>query len=188
MKHILQKSRIQYLVDNRNGYLVLASGSIVLNILLSMIIYYVMGYEKVILVPPNITDTLWVSQKNVSPAYLSSMSLFFSELRFNLTPANATSQRQIFLDYVDPSQYEKLKAELIEEEAHLKKDHITISFYATGMPLVDVTHLIAKVPGDLQYVVGDSLQPAQHVLYQITYRLSGGKLMIRSIEEVKDHV
>jgi conjugal transfer pilus assembly protein TraE len=188
MKHILQKSRIQYLVDNRNGYLILATGSMVLNILLSLTIYYVMGYEKVILVPPSITREFWVSQKNVSPSYLSSMSLYFSELRFNLTPANAASQRQIFLDYVDPSEYEKLKAELIEEEAHLKKDHIAISFYATGMPQIDVAHLMAKVPGDLQYVVGDSLEPMQHVVYQITYRLSGGKLMIHSIEEVKDHV
>jgi len=188
MKHVLKKSRIQYLVDNRNGYLVLASGSIILNILLSLIIYYVMGYEKVVLVPPTLTNPAWISQKNVSSSYLSSMSLFYAELRFNLTPSNASVQRQLFLDYVDPSQYEKLKTELIEEEEHLKKEHISISFYATEVPRVDTAKLIAKVPGDIQYIVGDSLQPSQHVIYEIHYRLIGGKLLIRSIEEVKDHV
>ncbi|SRR5579883_463537 len=187
MKHILKKSRIQYLVDNRNGYLLLASGSIILNILLSLIIYYVMGYERVVLVPPNITRQSWVSQNSVSPEYLASMSLFFMELRFNLTPSNALIQRQLFLGYVEPSQYEKLKAELIEQEEHLKKEHIAISFYPTASPFVDSDKLIAKVSGDIQYVVGDSLQPAQHIVYQIAYRLSGGKLMIRSIEEVKEH-
>ncbi|MHB1948476.1 MAG: type IV conjugative transfer system protein TraE [Gammaproteobacteria bacterium] len=188
MKHVLKKSRIQYLIDNRNGYLVLASGSIILNILLSLIIYYVIGFEKVVLVPPSITREFWVSQNSVSPEYLQSMSLFLAELRFNLTPANAAMERQLFLKYVDSSQYEKLNTNLIEEEEHLKKEHITITFYATEPPRVDPSKLIAKVTGDLQYIVGDSLQPMQHVTYQISYRLSGGRLMIRSLEEVKDHV
>lgn len=187
MKHILNKSRIQYLVDNRNGYLVLACGSIILNIILSSVIYYVIGFEKIVLVPPTINRSFWVSQKTVSPTYLASMSLFLSELRFNLTPNNASTQRQMFLEYVDSAQYEKLKAKMIEEEGHLKKEHIAMSFYATDVPRVDSENLIAKVPGDLQYIVGDSLQPIQHVVYQISYRLSGGKLMIRGIEEVKDH-
>lgn len=187
MKHVLKKSRIQYLVDNRNGYLVLASGSLILNILLSVIIYFMLGYEKTVLVPPTISREFWVSENKVSPEYLSSMSIFLADIRFNLTPSNAALQRQLFLRYVDPTHYEKLKTELIEEESHLKKEHVTMTFFMTDVR-VDSKKMIAKISGDLQYIVGDSLQPSQHVIYQMSYRLSSGRLMIQSLEEVKDHV
>lgn len=187
MKHVLKKSRIQYLVDNRNGYLVLASGSLILNILLSAIIYFMLGYEKTVLVPPEITREFWVSTNKVSPEYLSSMSIFLTEVRLNLTPSNAAIQRQLFLGYVDPKNYEKLKTKLIEEEEQLKKEHVSISFFITNPPQVDAKNMLAKVTGDLQYIVGDSLQPTQHVTYQISYRLSAGRLMIQSFEEIKNH-
>jgi len=186
MKNVLKKSRIQYLIDNRNGYLVLASGSIILNILLCVIIYCTLGYEKTILVPPTISREFWVSENNVSPAYISSMSIFLADIRFNLTPSNAAFQRELFLRYVEPSSYEKLKADLVEEEEHLKKEHISTTFYVTDVR-VDAKNNMARISGDIQYSIGESLQPSQHVVYQISYRFSSGRLMMKSLEEVKDH-
>lgn len=187
MKHVLKKSRIQYLVDNRNGYLVLASGSLLLNIVLGVIIYCVLGYEKTVLVPPTIIHGSWVSENKVSSNYLSSMSILLADIRLNLTPANAALQRQLFLEYVDPKNYEKLKTELIEEEEKLKNEHISMTFFMTNVGS-DADKMVSKIEGDLQYIVGDSLQPSKHVVYKISYRLSSGRLMIQSLEEVKDHV
>jgi hypothetical protein len=57
----------------------------------------------------------------------------------------------------------------------------------TGSPLIDAKKMIAKVSGDIQYVVGETPQPAQHVNYLISYRLNAGRLLMKSFEEVKTH-
>jgi conjugal transfer pilus assembly protein TraE len=186
MKHLLKQSRIHYLVNHRNGYFILAMSSLLLNMLLSGAIYFILGYEKIVLVPPTISREFWVSTHQVSPEYLSSMSLFLADIRLNVTPANAALQRELFLRYVNPNQYEKLKCELMEQEAHLKKEHISMIFFITNVE-VDAARLRVNLSGDLQYIVGDALQPAQHVTYQMAYRLHSGRLMLESLEEEKAH-
>src|SRR5579862_9031039 len=147
MKNVLKQSRLQYLLDNRNGYLVLASGSLLLNVILSGILYCMVGYEKIVLVPPTIIHGSWISENKVSSNYLSSMSIMLSDFRLNLTPDNAALQRQLFLEHVDPKNYEKLKSELIEEGEKLKKEHITLSFYMTNVAS-DADKMMSKIEGD----------------------------------------
>lgn len=184
MKSLLQKSRIQHLVQNRNGYLTLAVGSMILNILLVFVIFCMIGSERIILIPPTISKTFWVERSQVSPEYLSEMSLFLSGIRFNMTPSNALIQREIFLRYVDPSHYENLKSSLLDEEEHLKKEHISVAFYTNDVR-VDSIKLVAKITGDLQYTIGDTLLPMQHAIYQLKFTYNNGRLLLKTFEEVK---
>jgi conjugal transfer pilus assembly protein TraE len=166
---------------------VLASGSIKLNVILSAIICFTLGYQKIVLVPPEITREFWVSTNKVSPAYLSAMSIFLAEIRLNVTSSNAPIQRDLFLRYEDPENYEKLKSTLIDEEEQLKKEHISMTFFMTSAPLIDQKNMVAKIAGDVQYMVSGISQPIQHANYQISYKLDAGRLMIDSFEEVKAH-
>src|SRR4051812_33799533 len=115
MKYLLHHSRLQHLIQHRNGYLVLASGSILLNIILAIAFIMLSNNERIVMVPPSINKSFWVTANQVSPEYLSEMSLFFASLRFNITPSNAIMQREQLLRYVHPSLYESLKIELVAE-------------------------------------------------------------------------
>lgn len=106
---------MQHLVQNRNGYLMLASGSMLLNMMLFFAMFIVIGRERIVVVPPVIEKPLWVTSSQVSSDYLSEMSLFFANLRLNVTGSNAASQRDILLRFVAPEHYNDIKAELLNE-------------------------------------------------------------------------
>lgn len=186
MKKNIQISLLQYLIRHRNGYLTLACGSLILNLVLALALIGAIGHEKVVIVPPQIEKTFWVRGGSVAPEYLSEMSLFFINLRFNLTAANFGAQRDILLRYIDPQDYETLKIELLNEEERVKKEHITTAFLPIEVK-VDVKRLIAIVTGDLLSTVGTNSLPSKRLSYQINYRYGNAKLLVKSFVEVKSH-
>jgi conjugal transfer pilus assembly protein TraE len=186
MKRILQKSRIRHLTEKRNGYLIIAVGSIVVNILLSIYICNANSNEKIIFIPPVVDKPFWVSSNASSPEYLSMMNLLFTDLLLNITPSNAGMKHAIFLKYVDSKYYANFKTKLIEQEDQLKKEHTTISFQLIK-PEVDVQNLVAKVTGDVQYTVGDTILPSKRLTYQMKFSYHSGLLQVTSFEEVKSN-
>lgn len=184
MKRILQKARIQHLTEKRNGYLIIAIGSIAVNILLSIYICNANSSEKTYFIPPVVDKPFWVSSRAVSPEYLSGMNLFLSDLLLNITPGNAAMKHQLFLRYVDPRYYAKFRADLVTQEDRLKKEHMTVSFQMTDTQ-VDAKNLIANITGDVQYTVGEALLPSKHLTYQMKFFYHLGLLQVTSFQEVK---
>jgi type IV conjugative transfer system protein TraE len=187
MKHLLYKSQLQQLIERRNGYLLLALCSIILNIVLGFGIVNVMGYQKVILVPPVIERPSWVTSYHVSPEYLTGMSLYLADLLLNVTPENATMQHRLFLRYVETTSFNKFKADLILQEERLKKEHMTMSFQLSGLPQVDTSKFIARIAGDVSYQVGNIAMPTKHLVYLMTFKYYLGHLSVTSFEEVLPH-
>ena len=183
MKHLLHKARMDHLIARRNGYLLLAMGSILLNMVLGFGIVKSMGYQKIILVPPVIERPSWVTSYQVSPEYLSGMSLFLANLLLNVTPANATMQHELFLRYVDSSYYETFKTAFIAQEKRLKKEHMTMSFQLSNIK-VNTNKFIAQVSGDVTFMMGNTTLPSKHLTYAITFNYHLGQLKVTSFDEV----
>jgi conjugal transfer pilus assembly protein TraE len=171
-------------MHKRNIYLALAAGSIISNILLSLLIFVILSHEKIVIVPPTIEKTFWISGNEVSSEYLAEMALFFVNLRFNLTPNNAETQRNMLLRYVTPSYYGILKTDLLSESDKIKRDHITTTFYQSNIE-VDQKKYLVKITGDIQSTIGDMMLPFQRVSYQIHFVFNAGRLLVDSFDEVK---
>lgn len=186
MKIQIQKSLLQQMIGHRNGYLVLACGSLLLNILLGVGMVMTAGHEKIILVPPQIEQTFWVRHNAVSPEYLSEMSNFFVVLRFNLTPTTIENQRNILLRYVSPEYFDTLKIELINEAERMTKEHITTAFYPVDVK-VDAGHLETLITGDLITTIGVNQLPARRVIYKISYTHNNYRLLVKKLIEVSPH-
>ena len=184
MKRQIQKSLLQYVIRHRNGYLVIACCSLLLNLLLSIGMISMVGREQVILVPPKIAQTFWVGHGDVSAEYLSEMSHFFATTRFNITHNTIENQREMLLRYVSPEYYESLKIELINEAEHMTKEHITTAFYLVDVK-VDAKHLEALVTGDLVTTVGTNQLPEQRVIYKISFAHNNYRLLVKKLVEVK---
>lgn len=186
MRSLLGQTRIQELIKKRNGYLVLASTSILLNILLVILVFFTLDRERIVIVPPQIQKSFWVTSSEVSPEYLSEMVIFLTSLGFNTTPNNSSMQHNILLRYVDPSYYNSLKTKLIEIEDKIKKEHITTSFFPNDVK-VDTKKLIAIVTGDLQYTIGDIQVSPANVTYKYGFSYKQGQLKITSFSEISSH-
>ena len=186
MKIQIQKSLLQYAISRRNGYLTIACGSLLLNALLSIGMISMIGHEKIILVPPKIAQSFWVSHNNVSPEYLSEMSSFFAILRFNITPNTIENQRETLLRYVSPEYYESLKIELINEAERMTKGHINTAFYPVDVK-TDVKHFETLVTGDLIVTIGANQLPVRRVIYKICYSYNNYRLLVKKLIEVKSN-
>ncbi len=186
MKSLLQQSRLAQLLEQRNSYLALLCGLLMLCLLLTMLCFYLANREKVIVVPPTIDRAFWVSNSQVSPDYLTKMTIFYSNLRFNVTPNSADYQRQALLRYTEPRFYGEFSDQLVAERDRIIQQHVSTAFYPVDTA-VNTKTLTVIITGDLISSVGTTELSPQRVAYQWTYRFNNGQLLIKQLQEVKPH-
>lgn len=179
------KSRLQNLIAQRNGYLVLAVALAVISLVLLICVCRMINRERIVIVPPVIQQAFWVNSQTVSPEYLSQISSFLVQLRLNMTPSSAEYQREMLLRYTDPAYYGELKNELVEEADHLTKTHTSLIFYPVDIA-VDVSHLTAQISGDFSATVSNMPLPVQRLSYRLSYRYAQGRLWLQSFQEITD--
>jgi conjugal transfer pilus assembly protein TraE len=179
------QAEIKKMIEQRNGYLVLSSGLLILCLILSLLVIFLSDRERIILMPPSMDNTIWVANKSASPEYYSRMTLFLSELALNITADNINYQQELLLRYVDPSYYITLKPQLVSQSDRVKKEHITTAFFPVDIK-VNSKHADAIVTGDLKSYVGDTALPTKRVSYHIAYRLNSFMPLITLFEEVKN--
>ena len=179
------KSRLQNLIAQRNGYLVLAAALALISLILVICVFRMINRERIVIVPPVIHQAFWVNSQTVSPEYLSQISSFLVQLRLNMTPSSAEYQREMLLRYTDPAYYGALKNELVEEADHLAKSHTSLIFYPVDIS-IDVSHLTAEISGDFSATVSNMPLPVQRLSYRLSYRYSQGRLWLQSFQEIID--
>lgn len=184
MRFSIERSQLEKLFAQRNGYMMLALGSMLLCLMQILIMFFLIGREKIILVPPSIEKSFWVTASHVSPEYLSEMTTFFANLRLNITPESAGVQREGLLRYVDPVYYNTLKTQLVQEADRVTDQHISVAFFPVNVK-VDSKHFKAIIEGDLKSYVGEATLPTKRVSYLVTYRYDAGRLLVKSFEEVQ---
>ncbi len=179
------KSRLQNLIAQRNGYLVLAAALALISLILVICVCRMINRERIVIVPPVIQQGFWVNSQTVSPEYLSQISSFLVQLRLNMTPSSAEYQREMLLRYTDPAYYGQLKNELVEEADHLAQTHTSLIFYPVDIS-VDVSHLTAQISGDFSATVSNMPLPVQRLSYRLSFRYAQGRLWLQSFQEITD--
>jgi len=184
MRFSIARSQIEKIFAQRNGYMMLALGSLLLCLLQAISMFFLIGREKVIIVPPHVEKSFWVTAAHVSPEYLSEMTTFFANLRLNMTTESANIQHETLLRYTDPVYYNTLKTQLVQEADRITDQHMSMAFFPVNVK-VDSQHFKAIIEGDLKSYVGDTALPTKRVSYMVTYRYDAGRLLVKSFEEVK---
>lgn len=185
MKLSTYKAEIKKMIDQRNGYLLLSSGLLILCLVLAFLVIFMCGKERIVLMSPEMNKNVWVSNYNSSPEYLSRMTFFFSELALNVTPDNVNFQQELLLRYADSTYYTKLKPELLAIADKIKNEHVTTAFFPADIK-VDCKHNEAIITGDLKSYVGDTVLPTKRVTYHFVYRFNAFTPLITKFEEVKN--
>ncbi len=137
--------------------------------------------ERIIVVPPDIKQEVWLEKRQVSASYLEEMALFFANLILESSPESAAYKRDIILRNTVSESYGTLKTKLLEDETRLKKEHLTTSFQANSIK-VDPDKLFVELTGDLLHFVGEKRISQSRDTYQFAFIYRQGRLLIQAFK------
>lgn len=177
------QAELRKIIAQRNGYLVLAVGLLILCLILASMTILFSGRERIVLMPPSMKNNIWVANTSASPEYFSRMTLFLSELALNLTADNIDFQQELLLRYVDSEYYPILKPQLVAQADRIKKDHISTAFFPVDIK-VDSKHATVIITGDLKSYIGDMALPIKRVAYRMAYKFNSFTPLVTKFEEV----
>lgn len=173
------------LTSQRNRLLYVVGVLGVVNILLAATVYFMVGKERIIVVPPVVSNDFWVATDSVSDSYLEQMTSFFSSLVLNVNPSNFSKRSDQLLQHVDPLSYARVKAEITEQEIDINRRALTSAFHPMSFK-IDRKNLIVEVKGELRILSGNTAIGSGTPTYQIRYSNRNGKLYILDFKEVRN--
>lgn len=145
---------------------------------------YAHNHHDIRFIPPTISGEFTLSGKGVSDSYLRDMTHFFSQLRFNVTASSAVGQFSGILNYVSPSLYGDLRAQLVKEIEQINHEHLSSVFFPISYE-IDNPHFNVKVSGQMRRFVGADLMSDVKETFLFKYSYDHGLLKITAIEKVK---
>jgi conjugal transfer pilus assembly protein TraE len=178
-KYLFEKDN----ADREIRFLRLATGSLVLAVILQGIaIKSMIGSEKVVITPPEINKSFWVSGTRVSKEYLEEMAYWYAGLALNVTPSTSEYQNRLFLNYAAPSDYGRLQAEIGAQAARLKKANASTQFSVRSMT-TDEENLRVTLSGTLYTWVSDKRAGNRGTSYMVGFKKLNGRLYVADFKE-----
>lgn len=179
MKFNLWNNRLGSLGHQRNLFLVLIA--VLLIIIFTQALFTFLRAERIVVVPPDLKQEVWLEQHRVSASYLEEMALVYASFMLECSPESAAYKRDIILRHTSPESYGALKRRLLEDEKRLKKEHVTTSFHPNGVK-VDSSHLTVEVTGDLLRFVGEKRISQSRDTYQFQFEYKASRLTIKTFQ------
>lgn len=185
MKLRLSNGRLGDLLHQRNLLLSLVTVLLMINGIQAL--FTLFRDERVIVVPPDLNQKVWLEKNKVSASYLEEMALVFASLILESSPESAAYKRDIILRNAASESYGALKGTLLRDEKRLKKEHVTTSFQANALK-VDPHNLKVDLTGDLLRFVGEKRISQSRDTYQFQFDYKAGRLLIKSFKLIStDH-
>ena len=92
------------------------------------VIYAMVGRDRVVITPPSIDKTFWVSKDKVSGSYLEQMGSFIAWLTLDVSPESIEWKKQMLLQYVSPDVYGALQTRQDLEAERVRRLNATTQF------------------------------------------------------------
>lgn len=126
MKFLLYQGRLSHIQVQRN-FLV---GLCVLLSLIMLLQTWLLCFkqERVIISPPELTQSYWVEGNRFSNSYVEEMALFFAHLLLDVTESSLIPQGEVLLRYVIPDSYGAFKSKLLQDHKRLKQQQLSLHF------------------------------------------------------------
>jgi len=154
-----------------------------LSLLLGFSVFYLVGRERVVIVPPIVNRDFWVATDMVSDSYLEQMAEFFAGLLLNVTPNSFATRSEHLLQHVAPNAYPTLKTQLVEQKLELERRAMSTTFHPASFK-VDRKKLLVELKGELKILVGRASVESQTKTYRIQFSQQHGRLYIQQFSEV----
>lgn len=165
----------------RRFHITLIVGGILLasNVILALVSVAAFQHQTIIVTPPLVSKPFQWSKQQVDVNYLEMMTLFWMNLKLNVTPATIAQQQTVLLKYTTPKYYAHFRATLNKEQKAVTEQHISSTFYPDVKAIkVDGHSLQVQVPGVLRRWINDVAMPEISKTYLIQFHYSNGQLLL----------
>lgn len=135
--------------------------------------------QRVVLVPPGITEEAWVGDLQASPEYLEAMTRFLLPLVASFHPRSLSGQIGLFLQHVAPEQYGTVRADLLSQGERAAKSDLSQVFYIQD---VAVKENRARATGLMKRFVGKTQTSEEITTYEIIYEIRNGRPFVAGID------
>lgn len=179
MKFNFFKEQSNLFLYARNHSLIFGFTMLGVNVLLTLIIFN--ASERVVVVPPQLGNSVWTEKGTVSQSYLEEMAVFFAKQILDITPSTASYQREHLLRYVHPSFHNALRKKMLDEEERYKKDNLSMSFRPLSA-VVNTKALKVTLTGLLQQYVANKFVQQTKEVYEMDFSYEAGQLLIKNFE------
>ena len=148
-----------------------------------VLMFNMVGRDRVIVTPPSIDKTFWVSKDRVSSSYLEQMGSFIAYLTLDVSPQSIDWKKTMLLQYVSPDVYGVLQTRQDLEADRLRRLNATTQFsVAQLMPNEEAMNVVLK--GRLATFINGARTSDIDKEYVAEFEFKGNRVQIRNFKEL----
>jgi conjugal transfer pilus assembly protein TraE len=148
-----------------------------------VLMFNMIGRDRVIVTPPSIDKTFWVSKDRVSSSYLEQMGSFIAYLTLDVSPQSIDWKKTMLLQYVSPDVYGVLQTRQDLEADRLRRLNATTQFsVAQLMPNEEAMNVTLK--GRLATFINGARTSDIDKEYVAEFEFKGNRVQIRNFKEI----
>jgi conjugal transfer pilus assembly protein TraE len=148
-----------------------------------VLMFNMIGRDRVIVTPPSIDKTFWVSKDRVSSSYLEQMGSFIAYLTLDVSPQSIDWKKTMQLQYVSPDVYGVLQTRLDLEADRLRRLNATTQFsVAQLVPNEEAMNVTLK--GRLATFINGTRTSDIDKEYVAEFEFKGNRVQIRNFKEI----
>ena len=148
-----------------------------------VLMFNMVGRDRVIVTPPSIDKTFWVSKDRVSSSYLEQMGSFIAYLTLDVSPQSIDWKKTMLLQYVSPDVYGVLQTRLDLEADRLRRLNATTQFsVAQLVPNEEAMNVTLK--GRLATFINGTRTSDIDKEYVAEFEFKGNRVQIRNFKEI----
>lgn len=148
-----------------------------------VLMFNMVGRDRVIVTPPSIDKTFWVSKDRVSSSYLEQMGSFIAYLTLDVSPQSIDWKKTMLLQYVSPDIYGALQTRQDLEADRLRRLNATTQFsVAQLLPNEEAMNVTLK--GRLATFINGARTSDIDKEYVAEFEFKGNRVQIRNFKEI----
>ena len=148
-----------------------------------VLMFNMIGRDRVIVTPPSIDKTFWVSKDRVSSSYLEQMGSFIAYLTLDVSPQSIDWKKTMLLQYVSPDVYGVLQTRQDLEADRLRRLNATTQFsVAQLLPNEEAMNVTLK--GRLATFINGARTSDIDKEYVAEFEFKGNRVQIRNFKEI----
>lgn len=150
-----------------------------------VIMFNMVGRERIVLTPPAIDKSFWVAKDRVSASYLEQMGGFMAYLTLDVSPSSIEWKKAMLLQYVTPDMYGALQTRQDLEGDRLKRLNATTQFSVAQL-VPDEDTLSVHLKGRLATFINGTRTSDVEKEYIVGFDYTGNRIQLKRFEELND--
>lgn len=148
-----------------------------------VLMFNMVGRDRIVVTPPSIDKTFWVSKERVSSAYLEQMGSFIAYLTLDVSPQSIDWKKTMLLQYVSPDIYGALQTRQDLEADRLRRLNATTQFSVAQL-LPDEEAMNVTIKGRLATFINGARTSDVDKEYVAEFEFKGNRVQIRNFREI----